>query len=296
MSPHPVCVAQGLLVALETPHSPKGLHLLARHSHSFASAVLLSITTLTSHSTSPNGSLQAASVTETKANSLRAAAKQQATVQKPEQQSWTNSLKAMRHLQQGNMRQQHATCRGPAPDTSCVPVSRGSILHDPPAPHSHKATAAAGVQEAGVAAAVATAHRCLESMLARDNIFALPPAQIAQMLFSPALFFTAANCTNPTPTAAPASSHPTHHIAVAAGQGNASAEGGSAQGGVGVEGLQWGLREGAGVYMGCCSLVMAGLRHHAGVIRRCMALVGASTRALLKALMLWSQQEPSTMR
>lgn len=38
---------------------------------------------------------------------------------------------------------------------------------------------------------------------------------------------------------------------------------------------------------------MAGLRHHAGAIRRCMALVGASTRALLKALMLWSQPQSS---
>ena len=58
----------------------------------------------------------------------------------------------------------------------------------------------------------------------------------------------------------------------------------SSQGGVQVEGAQWGARQGAGVYMGCCSLVMAGSRHHAAAVRQCMALDGASTRALLKAL------------
>ena len=314
---HALLVSQGLLVVLETPHSPKGLHLLARHSQTFASAVLLSISQLTSKSTIPDhtaaaaaaaasttGSLPQASSIAPNNNSLRSATKQQATAQQSEQQSLTESLKAMRHLHQGDMCGHQATDRGPSHDTSCIATLRGPILQDPPVPHWPKATAVAGV-----AAAVATAHRCLESMLARDNVFTLPPSQIAQILFSPALFFTAATgmaCTNPTrgrhnpPTAT--STDQNCHTALAVGQCNASsdlgyslADGRSMQG-VRVEGLQWGLREGAGVYMGCCSLVMAGLRHHAAVIRRCMALVGASTRALLKALMLWSQPQSSTTR
>lgn len=50
----------------------------------------------------------------------------------------------------------------------------------------------------------------------------------------------------------------------------------------------WSVRQGTGVYVGCCSLLLAGLRHHAKAIRRCMALVAASTRALLQMLMHWA--------
>lgn len=149
-----------------------------------------------------------------------------------------------------------------------------------------------------LAAAVATAHRCLESILAREGVFTLPPNQVAQALFSPALVFTAASTSNSALTsdctsafldpqkarrAQPHGTAPIRHGAYpSVSLGPTATEAGSS-------GVKWGLTEAAGVYVGCCSLIMAGLRHHAGAVRRCMALIGASTRALLKALMQWSQ-------
>lgn len=199
-------------MALETPHSPRGLHVLARHSQSFASALLQFISSVTSPST--------------------------------------------------------------------------------------KADTAAAAAAAEVAAAVASAHRCLESMLARDNIFTLPPSQIVDIMASPSFVFTSAIGTTLTNPTSPGHSTltamaPVHGSQCEAGSasGTRRPDGSSVQNGVQIGGVQWGLTEGAGVYMGCCSLIMAGLRHHAGAVRRCMALVGPSTRALLKTLMLWSQPQ-----
>ena len=269
------------MVALETPHSPKGLHLLARHSQSFASAVLLFISKATTPSTNPHSTAAAAaafvtssqrrhSVTQTDNNRLKSRADEQTSAQRFDRQSLHASLKAMRQLHQAELQQSHAIYQGPACDSSYVAPVRGVIREviqqDCLMPHRVKATAAAGV-----AAAVATAHRCLESMLARDNIFTLPPSQIVQTLFSPAQVLASAIGVIPID---PISGGPATLTSEAL--------------------HMWSLREGAGVYMGCCSLVMAGLRHHAAAVRRCMALVGASTRALLKALMLWSQPQTST--
>ena len=202
-------------MALETPHSPKGLHVLARHSQSFASALLQFISSVTSPSTKAG-------------------------------------------------------------------------------------TAAAAAAAAEVAAAVATAHRCLESMLARDNIFTLPPSQIVDILASPAFLFASAigrTLINPTSAGHVTLTAIAPLLVSQCEAGSASGaygpDGYSVQSGVQVGGVQWGLRHGAGVYVGCCSLIMAGLRHHAGAVRRCMALVGPSTRALLRTLMLWSQPQSS---
>ena len=298
--------SQGLLVALETPHSPKGLHLLARHSQSFASALLHFISSVTAPSpkadttaaaaaaaaASTLGSQKVPSVILTDGSSLRL---EQTRAQRAGHQSLHRSLKAMSGTQPADIhRHQLAMCQGLPNDSSCVaPMRRFAQQHPqqyPARPHGVEATPAAWV-----AAAVSTAHRCLESMLARDNIFTLPPSQVAQTLASPALVFSSAIGIAPLKPSSGVDASPTVMTPVYGGQyeafGCSSAGAHSVQGGVQAGGVQWGLREGAGVYMGCCSLVMAGLRHHAAAVRRCMALVGASTRALLKALMLWSQPQ-----
>ena len=293
---------QGMLVALETPHSPKGLHLLARHSQSFASALLLFIPSVTTSGTQADNTAAAAaaSSTSTLCSQPASAAAQtdssslklkQRGVQKAGHQSLHQCLKAMRDMQPADIQQ---ACKGLPNDSSYAGPLRGVAqqhpYQSPPVAPGAKATAAAGE-----AAAVATAHRCLESMLARDNIFTLPPSQIVQTLSSPALVFASAIGIAPLNPICGVDATPTGMTPVYKSQceaGLASAH--SVQGGVQVGGLQWGLREGVGVYMGCCSLVMAGLRHHAAAVRRCMALVGASTRALLKTLMLWSQPQSST--
>ena len=301
---------QGMLVALETPHSPKGLHLLARHSQSFASALLHFIPSVTTAVTKTDNTLAAAAAAGSTPCSQQASFvaqtdssilwSEQRNVQKAGQQSLHQHLKAMRDTQPAKIRQdQLAVCQNLPKGSSCAgPFRGGAQQHphqNPPVPPGVKATAAAGG-----AAAAATAHRCLESMLARDNIFTLPPSQIVQILSSPALVFTCAAGIAPLDPvsgvdAAPTALQSVNHSQCEAGSasGCSSACVHSVQVGVQVGGVQWGLTEGAGVYMGCCSLVMAGLRHHAAAVRRCMALVGASTRALLKALMLWSQAQSS---
>ena len=289
---------QGMLVALETPHSPKGLHLLARHGQSFASALLLFISSVTTSGTkADNTAAAAAASTSTLCSQPASAAAQtdssslrleQRAVQKAGHQSLHQRLKAMRDMQPADI---HQACKGLPNDSSYAgPLAAQQHPHQsPPVAPGVKATAAAGE-----AAAVATAHRCLESMLARDNIFTLPPSQICQTLSSPALIFTSAiGIAPPNPISGVDATHtgmtPDYHSQCDAGSASAH----SVLGGIQVGGVQSGLREGAGVFMGCCSLVMAGLRHHAAAVRRCMALVGASTRALLKALMLWSQPQSS---
>ena len=296
---------QGMLVALETPHSPKGLHLLARHSQSFASALLHFIPSVTTPITKADNAAAAAAfaftprsqhapmVAQTDSSSLRL----EQAVHKPGHQSLHESLKAMRDTQPVDIHQdQLAVCQDPSNDSFCA-----GALREVAQQHRHQKgpVAGSGVKAssaAGVAAAVATAHRCLESMLARDNVFALPPSVIVQTLSSPALVFTSAIGIAPLNPisevhATPTAMTPVHGSQCEAGLASGCSWAGahSVQGGVQVGGVQWGLRKGAGVYMGCCSLVMAGLRHHAAAVRRSMALVGASTRALLKALMLWSQ-------
>ena len=296
---------QGMLVALETPHSPKGLHLLARHSRSFASALLHFIPSVTTPITKVDNTAAAAAASastphshhapiaaQTDSSSLRS---EQRAVHKPGHQPLHGSLKAMRHMQPVDMHQDKlAMCQGLPSDSSGA-----GALREVAQQHRHQKGPVAdsgAAAAAGVAAAVATAHRCLESMLARDNIFTLPPSMIIQTLNSPALVFTSAigiGTLNPSSEvyATPTATTPVHNSQCKAGSASGCSLVGahSVQGGVQVGGVQWGLREGAGVYMGCCSLVMAGLRHHAAAVRRCMALVGASTRALLKALMIWSQ-------
>ena len=293
---------QGMLVALETPHSPKGLHLLARHSQSFASALLLFISSVTTSGTKADNTAAAASASTLCSQQASAAAQTDSTslrlkqrgVQQAGHQSLHQCLKAMRDMQPADIHQAQQACQGLPNDSSYAGPLRGVAQQhphqSPPVAPRVKPTAAAGV-----AAAVATAHRCLESMLARDNIFTLPPSQIVQTLSSPALVFASAIGIAPLNPICGVDATPTGMTPVYKSQceaGLASAH--SVQGGVQVGGLQWGLREGVGVYMGCCSLVMAGLRHHAAAVRRCMALVGASTRALLKTLMLWSQPHSST--
>ena len=254
---------QALLVALETPRSPRGLHLLARHSQDLVSALLLFIAAatdasslLTSPMTSANSSCHTPQQPVTHCsgdqgrvgdhqNGLQSAAAAAAAA------SLQSNVSAMNALQQ--------LLLGHAQDKAFT-APMETLISEP----SSTSWSAQGISSRALqgqlsseeslysAAAVATAHRCLESVLARESVFTLPPNQVAQALFSPAVVFTAA---------------------LAGSSGRAV----------------WGLTEGAGVFVGCCSLVMAGLRHHAGAVRRCMALVGASTRALLKMLMHWSQ-------
>ena len=258
---------QALLVALETPRSPRGLHLLARHSQDVVSALLLftsAAADISSHSAPPMASADSSCHTphqpvahssgdETRlgdhqngsrsAGPAAAAAAAAASLQSNVLAMNTLQLSLLGHVQD---------------KASSAPLEM--LNSQPPSPswsaqgNSSRALQGQLSSEDSLysAAAVATAHRCLESVLARESVFTLPPSQVAQALFSPAVVFAAS---------------------LANGSGRAV----------------WGLTEGAGVFVGCCSLVMAGLRHHAGAVRRCMALVGASTRALLKMLMHWSQ-------
>ncbi len=264
---------QALLVALETPRSPRGLHLLARHSQDVVSALLLFISAAADIS-SPSASTMTSADSSRRTpqqpvvhslggptrsgdhhNGLQSAA---AAAAADSLQSHVSAMNALQQLLLGHVRDK----------ASMAPM--GMLKSQPPSTSwSAQGNSSRALQEQlssedrlYSAAAVATAHRCLESVVARESVFKLPPSQVAQALFSPAVVFTAA-------------------LANSSGR------------------AVWGLIEGAGVFVGCCSLVMAGLRHHAGAIRRCMALVGASTRALLKMLMHWSQatlrSEPGLM-
>ncbi len=255
---------QALLVALETPRSPRGLHLLARHSQDVVSALLLFITAaadISSPSSSAmitadsschtpqqpvvhcSGDQERSGDHHNGSQSAAAAATAAASLQ-----SNVSPMNALQQLLLGHVQDKASTA--PVETLKSQPPSTSWSAQG----NSSRALQGQLSSEDRLysAAAVATAHRCLESVLARESVFTLPPGQVAQALFSPAVVFTAA---------------------LANGSGRAV----------------WGLTEGAGVFVGCCSLVMAGLRHHAGAVRRCMALVGASTRALLKMLMHWSQ-------
>ena len=254
---------QALLVALETPRSPRGLHLLARHSQDVVSALLLFITAaadLSSHSASPMTSADSSChrpqqpVTHSAGDETRpgdhhngsrsaAAAATAASLQ-----SSVSAMNALQQLLLGHVQDKASmafmgTLNSQPLSTSWSAQGNNSRVWQGQLSNQDSLYSAA---------AVATAHRCLESVLARESVFTLPPSQVAQALFSPAVVFNAA-------------------LANSFGR------------------AVWGLTEGAGVFVGCCSLVMAGLRHHAGAVRQCMALVGASTRALLKMLMHWSQ-------
>ena len=254
---------QALLVALETPRSPRGLHLLVRHSQDVVSALLLFITAAadtSSHSASPMTSADSSChrpqqpVTHSAGDETRpgdhhngsrsaAAAATAASLQ-----SSVSAMNALQQLLLGHVQDKASmafmgTLNSQPLSTSWSAQGNNSRVWQGQLSNEDSLYSAA---------AVATAHRCLESVLARESVFTLPPSQVAQALFSPAVLFNAA-------------------LANSFGR------------------AVWGLTEGAGVFVGCCSLVMAGLRHHAGAVRRCMALVGASTRALLKMLMHWSQ-------
>ena len=248
---------QALLVALETPRSPRGLHLLARHSQDVVSALLLFITAAADIS-SPSASTMTSSchppqqpVIHSSDDQKRSGdphtVLQSAAAAAASLLSNVSAMNALQQLLLGHFWDKASTtplemlisqppCTGWSAQEKSTRALQGPLSSEDSL-HS--------------AAAVATAHRCLESVMARESVFTLPPSQVAQALFSPAAVFTAA---------------------LAGSSGKAV----------------WGLTEGAGVFVGCCSLVMAGLRHHAGAVRRCMALVGASTRALLQMLMHWS--------
>lgn len=253
---------QALLVALETPRSPRGLHLLARHSQDVVSALLLFITAaadISSHSASAIISADSSCHTlqqpvihsfgdqrmshDHQNESQSAAAAAAACLQSNVSAMNTLQPSLLGHVQDKASMTPLETLKSQPTSTSwsaqrkCIRALQGQLSTG---------------DSLYSAAALATAHRCLESVLARESVFTLPPSQVAQALFSPAVVFTAA-------------------LANSSGR------------------AVWGLTEGAGVFVGCCSLVMAGLRHHAGAVRRCMALIGASTRALLKMLMHWSQ-------
>lgn len=291
-------------MALETPRSPRGLHLLARHGPAFTSSLFLFIsgTEQPQGPTSPTAnSAQPAVVAGINPSKLQtehvfpsAMAKsinqdvgvlQSQPVLQSDKQSLHQRLAAMSHQQRAHLHPDQAvTSSDAAPSIGALPQAQQPW-------HRSSCDQPAAV----LAAAVATAHRCLESMLARDSIFALSPSQIAQALFSPALVFSSASGRLPFGQTSPRdiSVLSDSQCKASLGSGLRIVGGPSASDEAQGGGLGWGLREGAGVYMGCCSLIMAGLRHRAGAVKRCMALVGASTRALLKALMLWSQPTSS---
>ena len=262
-------------MALETPRSPRGLHLLARHGPAFASSLFLFISGL-NHL--PAGSATASSAPPAVAAGLNLS--QQSTGHL-DTQTLHQRLAVMRHHQRAYF----------CPDKSVTSSDAALLVGAPQQAQQPWHGARCGQPAAEVAAAVATAHRCLESMLARDSIFALSPSQIAQALFSPALVFGTASG---RPSSGQTSSRPIAMLSDSQWEtnldsGHSDVRGPSASDGGQGGRLGWALREGAGIYIGCCSLIMAGLRHRARAVKRCMALVGASTRALLKALMLWSQ-------
>ncbi|KAL0022263.1 hypothetical protein WJX77_011953 [Trebouxia sp. C0004] len=251
---------EALLVALETPRSPRGLHLLARHSQDVVSALLLFITA-TANISAPSASamISADSSCNTPQQPVICSSNDQRMSH--DHQNGSQSAAAAASLQSNvsALNTLQSSLFGYVWDkASLTPLE---MLKLPPPSNwwsaQEKSSRALQGQPSSEdslysAAAVATAHRCLESVLARESVFILPPSQVAQALFSPAVIFAAA-------------------LANSSGR------------------AVWGLTEGAGVFVGCCSLVMAGLRHRAGTVRRCMALVGASTRALLKMLMHWYQ-------
>ena len=264
---------QALLVALETPRSPRGLHLLARHSQALAAALLHFLQTPT------NPSLPATT---------------SATPSQLSKPPFTMASDRGPGLSQQAFEPLQAV-----PPGSAGGATDGAAALSPTAgvAQQQRATAPLGHCSSGrMAAAVATAHRGLESMLAREGIFTLPSHQVAQAMFSPAVVL---NVMPASPNAFPSSSRAAFsgslsahwHAAEPVGEGKMGwwTGGGPEGAATGKGGASWGLTEGAGVYVGCCSLVMAGLRHHAAAVRRCMALIGASTRALLRALMHWAQ-------
>ena len=246
---------QALLVALETPRSPRGLHLLARHSQAFASALLFFINSAMSHSSSspptthhsapsPIHVSQQPFTSSTSGHKLEFSSghSQHPGLQADSSSSLQAGVAAMSAHARKVFQHSSNGISGNTPTAKALiqtlPLEQGGVLREHPLHNG----------SIHLAAAVAVSHRCLESMLARESVFSLPPTQVAQALFSPAVVFAADSSR-----------------------------------------VGWGLTEGAGVFVGCCSLVTAGLRHHTGAVKRCMALFGESTRSLLKALMDWAQ-------
>lgn len=249
-------------MALETPRDPRGLHLLARHSQGFASTLLLFITQVLQFTSSSVPISTLADVQSPFTQSIVDMADQGTSNGQqdmlPVHQVSPSQSRLAAMTQTGPLQARHT---GPT-DICAV----GMATSQPSATASNQRTNFSRALHSKqsrqdsihLAAAVATAHRCLESVLARESVFTPPPNQVAQALFSPAVVFSAALDDSR-------------------------------------RGLGWGVTQGAGVFMGCCSLLMAGLRHHAGAVRRCMALVGASTRALLQMLMHWFQLQPRSV-
>ena len=253
---------QALLVALETPRDPRGLHLLARHSHGFASSLLLFLTKVPQTS-SCGVPISTPADVQWQATQFPVNVADQGT---PDGQQDRLPVDEVSPLQ-SRLAAMTQTAPLQARQTGPTDVSAvGMATSQPSAIASNQRTDFSRAQHSKqlrqdcihLAAAVATAHRCLESVLARESVFTPPPNQVAQALFSPAVVFSAALDDRR-------------------------------------RGVGWGVTQGAGVFMGCCSLLMAGLRHHAGAVRRCMALVGASTRALLQMLMHWFQLQPRSV-
>ncbi|KAK9917648.1 hypothetical protein WJX75_006796 [Coccomyxa subellipsoidea] len=99
------------------------------------------------------------------------------------------------------------------------------------------------------AAGVCMALRCLESLVARDTAIELPGYVVSQVLQLPALLFP--------PTAAA-------HAKLSRSPSRA-----------------------AGIFAGCCHLLVAAVRHRTTGVRRCMALAAAAARGLLTHLLSW---------
>lgn len=281
---------QTILVALETPRSHRGLQALARHRNALTSAVVAFL-----DCTMPPHRGQASGVTKIG---------QTAPVSVTPLQAALNSF----HRYQAE---------------SSVPGASDSTAGQTDTLSQQQQQQLAVAK----AASISTAHRCLESMLAREAVFTLPAAAIAQALHSPAVVFTAAltcgtmssgNCRPYTApgtcsTATPAlgstflqqqqslkdtnsTTEETHTLLPQQLRSSVNPLPHNRQtvirGSLVGTDMAWDIGQGAGVYVGCCSLLLAGLRHHAKAVRRCMALVAASTRALLQMLMHWNSPHP----
>ena len=143
---------QAILVALETPRSHRGLQALAKHSKPLAAALLgfLDGTVYVQHTQGKAPERESAQ--DTAATSLQAAL--------------------------GSFGQHASATRLNASDRLDGQTNTVSQ------PQQQQQQVAAQV------ASISTAHRCLESMLAREAVFSLPAAVVAQALHSPAVVFS----------------------------------------------------------------------------------------------------------
>lgn len=145
---------QAILLALETPRSHRGLQALAKHSKPLAAALLgfLSSTARAQHIQDKSfGTATAQGTAGMSAMPLQAALSSFGRHALPTLKTASDSLEMQTDiLLQQQQQQEHVAAQ---------------------------------------VASISTAHRCLESMLAREAVFSLPAAAIAQALHSPAAVF-----------------------------------------------------------------------------------------------------------